>query len=179
MLSIKLFCYQLRDDLALSLFFLEISGNLLNRITAKSINTQQTFSQYNTDLNTSEADALKETLETIRETVEQRYESFHYYQGIDSILDCLRQVNALIQDEKPWELKKSDLNRLDSVLNLSMDSLRICTILLQPIIPGLCERILSKMNIPLNERTFQYACPMTIYKNHKLNDGKVMFFKRI
>ena len=75
-------------------------------------------------MNTSEADSLKETLKTIRETVEERYESFHYYQGIDIILDCLRQVNALIQEEKPWELKKSDLNRLDSVLNLSLDSLR-------------------------------------------------------
>ena len=69
-------------------------------------------------------------------------------QGIIEIMECLRKVNLLIQTEKPWELKKAgNFEKLGAVINLSLNSVRICAILLQPIIPGLADNILSKLNV--------------------------------
>ena len=164
----------LNNDLA------DVVGNLLNRITASSVNLEQSFYKNGAnELKTVEAEDLIKSLETLREDVEKHYEDFHYYLAIDVIMNCLRKVNGLITVEKPWELKKSDLDRLASVLNLSLESIRICSILLQPIIPGLCDKILSKLNISQNQRTFEHAVLSDSYDDHKLTEGKVMLFKKI
>ena len=130
-------------------------------------------------MNTPESEILSQTLVVLRQDVEKCYEEFHYYQAIDLIMDCLRKVNVLITNEKPWELRKSNLIRLGAVLNLALDSLRISTILLQPITPGLCDKILNKLNIPEEHRSFEFAEPSKKYENHKIKDGKVMIFKKI
>ena len=96
-------------------------------------------------------------------------------------MECLRKVNLLIQTEKPWELKKAgNFEKLGAVINLSLNSVRICAILLQPIIPGLADNILSKLNV--QKRTFEDAKSLMdseYNENHKLSHEKVTVFKKI
>ena len=76
---------------------------------------------------------LKLLLENLRSKVENHYEAYHYYLGINDIMECLRATNLVIHTEKPWELKKNgNLQRLGYVLNLSLQSVTICGILLRP-----------------------------------------------
>ena len=56
----------------------------------------------------------------------------------------------------------------------------ICAILLQPIIPGLADNILSKLNV--QKRTFEDAKSLMdseYNENHKLSHEKVTVFKKI
>lgn len=163
----------LNNDLANTL------GNLLNRLTAKSVNLEQTFGCPSIDLNTIEAENVEKTCHVLVDKVEAHFEAFAYYQGIDEIMDCLRQVNLLIQSEKPWELKKkNEIQRLQSVLYLSLNALRISGILLQPIVPKICETLLNKLNV--KKRTFQDArMDDNLYRNHSFSPEKVLIFKKI
>ena len=161
----------LNNDLANTL------GNLVNRITAKSINLEQNFYDDSNEYSSVETEDLRTCLQTLVQ-VEQHYEDFNYYLALDKIMECLRHVNNLIQVEKPWELKKSgDFSKLNSILNLSLNSVRICSILLQPVIPSLSDKILHKLNIPTDQRTLEEI------KNHvnnvKLNEEKLLLFKKI
>ena len=110
-----------------------------------------------------------------------RNSSQFLYQGITEIMECLRKVNLLIQTEKPWELKKAEnFEKLGAVINLSLNSVRICAILLQPIIPGLADNILCKLNV--QKRTFEDAKSLMdseYNENHKLSHEKVTVFKKI
>ena len=85
------------------------------------------------EIDSKEAEDLKLLLENLRSKVENHYEAYHYYLGINDIMECLRATNLVIHTEKPWELKKNgNLQRLGYVLNLSLQSVRICGILLRP-----------------------------------------------
>ena len=125
------------------------------------------------------AENLKNILEELPQKVEEHYENFNFYLGITEIMDCLRKVNLFIQEEKPWELKKQgNLEKLGAVLNLSMNSVRICAILLQPVFPGIANKTLNKLNV--KSRTFEDAKMLSKYnENHSISQENVMIFKKI
>ena len=126
-----------------------------------------------------QAENLKNILIELPQKVEEHYENFNFYLGITEIMDCLRKVNLFIQEEKPWELKKQgNIEKLGAVLNLSLNSVRICAILLQPIIPGIANKTLSKLNV--KNRTFEDAKMLSKYnENHNISQENVMIFKKI
>ena len=97
-------------------------------------------------------------------------------------MDTLRITNQFVQEEKPWELKKTDTERLQFVLCLALEALRISGILLQPIIPNLANVLLTKLNIPSDSRTFEQTKEFTWVSNcgpRSLDKSKVVLFKKI
>ena len=166
----------LNNDLANTL------GNLVNRITSQSVNVDQAFTNAEKlVIDSVEAEHVARRLEDLVANVSRHYEDFDFYLGINDIMDCLRRTNAFVQAEKPWELKKSgNFQRLSTVCNLSIESLRICGILLQPIVPGLCDKMLSKLKIPSKDRFFTDAHMFNgKYINHAISQDKVVLFKKI
>ena len=136
-------------------------GNLIGRTTSCSINTRQTIPniKFNENSNciSEQARDLIHLLKDLPGKVKNYYEEFNFYLGIDAIMECLRNTNAYIQNEKPWELKKTDIERLDYVLILSLESLRISGILLQPIVPKLSNHLLVKLGVPNDKRLWSNA----------------------
>lgn len=65
---------------------------------------------------------------------------------------------------EPWKLiskNKSPLSieaqqRLDTILYVTLESLRISSLLLQPIMPTTTEKILDRLGVPINERNSDY-----------------------
>ena len=156
-----------------------ILGNLLNRLTSKGVNLNQNFYPICTEFKSQEAEDLVKSLENLVDKVEIHFENFEFYRGIEEIMDTLRKVNFYVQAEEPWELKKlQKYEELGQVLNLSLNALRICGILLQPIIPGLSDKLLTKLNV--EERSFHNAKLLSQYNElHDLNPDKVTLFKKI
>ena len=161
----------LNNDLANTL------GNLVNRITAKSVNLEQSFYDDSVILESRESDILRTCLQDLVQ-VDRHYEDFNYYLVIEKVMECLRQVNTLVQVEQPWTLKKSgDLDKLASILNLCLNSVRICSIWLQPIIPTLTDKILSKLNIPTDQRDLEHVhCHVN---DLKIRSEKFVLFKKL
>ena len=164
-------------------------GNLVGRITSKSINVNQVVPQIDFDEDSNCLNELsKDLIEQVKqlpELVKNHYHNFNYYLGIDAIMDCLRKTNLYIQEEKPWELRKTDSQRLEYVLLISLESLRICAILLQPIIPKLSKQLLVKLGVPENERLWSNAERLCWNDNikekaiQKFSDEKLVLFQKI
>merc|ERR1711976_906929 len=81
-------------------------GNLVNRITAKSVNLEQNFYDNSLEFQSKESDNLRTCVQDLVQ-VDAHYEDFNYYLVIDKVMEYLRQVNNLVQVEQPWTLKKS------------------------------------------------------------------------
>lgn len=86
---------------------------------------------------------------------------------------------------KPWELKKDPHSeeQLKVVLHVTLETLRVTSILLQPIIPNLSKVVLDKLNIPRQERFYsnikKFSWDDDSFKDQKLSSDKVVLFRRI
>lgn len=66
-----------------------------------------------------------------------------------------------------------------------METLRICAIILQPIIPDMSSRLLDKLQIPKGKRGWSDCERMSwleqgaIYETKKIQSGKFVLFQRI
>lgn len=69
---------------------------------------------------------------------------------------AIRQANVLVQDEKPWELKNlPDRTKLDSILRLALEAVRVAGVMLQPVVPSLASQLLDTLGIQQQNRSWQ------------------------
>ena len=158
-------------------------GNLLSRCTAKGVNINQEYVIVDAELLdkkcSEQGKKLLLDLETLADTVGSHYAEFEYYKGVDAIMAMLRDTNGFVQDEKPWELKKTDLERLDCVLHVTCECLRVAGVLLQPLTPTLATNLLDKLNVDEEERLWKNARPGVINRTRPLSQEKTVLYNRI
>ncbi|KAL0973609.1 hypothetical protein UPYG_G00207110 [Umbra pygmaea] len=139
-------------------------GGLLNRCTALSLNPTQVYPHFCNDsfpsqwAEAQEGRALErkasaedyhmlESVRALPSMVEQHYESVHVYKALEAISGCVRQTNGFVQRHMPWKLDRAnsrDQKWLDTILHVSLECLRIYGTLLQPIVPEIADKLLTR-----------------------------------
>ena len=117
------------------------------------------------------------------EQVDELYECFAFSHVIDLLLKHIHWANALVQRHQPWDLVKSGdttcNQHLRVVLHVAMETLRVCGILLQPMVPQLADRLLTRLGVPQDCRGIDDVqndvCKRECYPLGK----KVILLKRI
>jgi methionyl-tRNA synthetase len=61
----------------------------------------------------------------------------------------VKAVNKYVSDTEPWKLEKTDKERLSAVLYNTIESVRLISILMYPIIPQTSEKIFKQLNLPV------------------------------
>ena len=72
----------------------------------------------------------------------------------NELIATIWEANKYIDTTAPWTLRKTDPQRMETVLLVLLEVLRKVTILYQPIIPKSASQILGQLQIPESERTF-------------------------
>jgi methionyl-tRNA synthetase len=166
-------------------------GNLLSRSTAKAINKNQIFPRFALNqikIIENEAFELIGAVDCLADKCKDFYLNGNFYLGINAIMDCLRQTNLFFNNTKPWLLVKqnSEEHKLQAILFITLEVLRVCGILLQPIVPNIANQVLNKLNINSTERkwinakqTFNYCSIKSdsIESNYLSSDKSVIFSK--
>ena len=65
--------------------------------------------------------------------------------------EYLSEVNAYVDDQAPWALKKTDSTRMQDVLYLITLITIKCSVLLQPVIPSSIDKTLKIYNLSLKD----------------------------
>ena len=73
--------------------------------------------------------------------------------AIEAAWVWVRRLNRLVEEREPWTLAKDDAKaaELDQALFSVANGLRIAAILLWPVIPGSCEKVLVALGEPADE----------------------------
>ena len=81
-------------------------------------------------------------------------------QAINKYLELIWKVvsaaNIYFTAQEPWALKVTDPARMATVLYVTAEAIRQISILSQPIMPDSAAKLLNTLNIPINERGFEY-----------------------
>ena len=75
--------------------------------------------------------------------------------AIKEVFELISKTNAYVDKQAPWNLKKTDENRMNVVLSVAIEIIRRSIIMLYPIIPGSTEKILQILNINIKKISFE------------------------
>ena len=113
------------------------------------------------------------------------YTDFNFYKAVDRLIATLHQANVFFETLKPWALKKDPTKaaELDVVLHLTLETLRVCGILLQPIIPNIAACLLNKISVEKGKRCFGDVKTLSWeageFASRDLGREKEVLFRRI
>ncbi|PRP84707.1 methionyl-tRNA synthetase [Planoprotostelium fungivorum] len=147
-------------------------GNLVGRVTSPSICPSGMYPKRE-DVEKSFREEDGEIVEILRELksrVGKLYESLKVYESADlpaavnAAIEGIRIGNRYFTQNEPWKLakaiKKGEADsqvrsRLDAVVYLTLESIRITTILLQPVMPSTTSKILDRLGVHREERNWE------------------------
>ena len=98
---------------------------------------------------------------------------------IKKVVEFSFDANKYFNDLQPWALKKTNIERMNTILHTIVSQIKNISILLSPIIPLSSNKILDIMNIKKNERNIEAINNIDIF-NHDLEFKKTsILFKKI
>ena len=98
---------------------------------------------------------------------------------IKKVVDFSFKANKYFNDLEPWVLKKTDIQRMNTILYTIVCQIKNISILFNPIIPISSDKILDIMNLKKNERDISTINTNDIF-DHNLEFKKTsILFKKI
>jgi len=88
--------------------------------------------------------------------VRQEMDHLQFHRVCEHIWRLVMEANRYIDEEKPWVLKSTDLERLQTVIYVLLESIRKIALLTQPLLPEGSGRILDQLAIPADQRHFSH-----------------------
>jgi methionyl-tRNA synthetase len=79
---------------------------------------------------------------------------FHFHLYIGAVMDAVGAANRYFANAEPWKLAKTDPERMAAVLYVTLETLRVAAILLQPVMPSAMARLLDLLAVAPENRGF-------------------------
>ena len=152
-------------------------GNLLSRTTAMADKYFGGNLPIEQDEGPEDA-ALLEKVRGLRDRYEADMEAYAFQNALADVFEVIDNANKYIDATAPWVLAKSEDSkpRLARVLYNLAETLRICTVLLQPFMPTTCEKIFAQLNVEADGKTWDSAAAFgTLPVNATLHKGENIF----
>ena len=129
--------------------------------------------------NISEADKklIKQTQDFTKDLRDlMNYQNLNNY--IKSVISISFLTNKYINDEEPWKLKKSNIEKMNNILHLSLEQIAKISILLNPIIPDATTKVLKALKIKADMINLSFLDGKQLLSNEtKISELNILFKK--
>src|SRR6056297_3436740 len=123
-----------------------VMGNFVNRalvLTKKFFDKKVPECKELTDY---DQDIMKKAAQ-IKEDLENRIENFKFREAVKIAMDMGRLGNKYLADTEPWSLYSKDPERVQTILNLSLQIAASISIIIEPFLPFTAEKLRGFLNI--------------------------------
>jgi methionyl-tRNA synthetase len=86
--------------------------------------------------------------------VRTQHAAYAISKAMDAIWRVVADCNRYFAGQEPWALKKSDPPRMETVLWVTAEVLRIVGLLIQPYVPASAGKLLDLLAVPADQRSF-------------------------
>ena len=128
-------------------------GNLSQRVLsmiAKNCDGKVPAHGEFTDADKVLMDAAAALLDTLRQT----YDAQAFNKALDQVWQIVGDANRYVDEMAPWGLKKTDPDRMATVLYVLADTIRVLGVLMQPAVPDSAAKMLDQLALAEEERKF-------------------------
>lgn len=89
-------------------------------------------------------------------SVRHEYDRFYIHRAIEEIMRVSYEANSYIDRQAPWGLKKTDPERMATVLYVLAEVVRCLALIMQPLTPDSAAKMLDQLSVAENERSFAF-----------------------
>ena len=152
-------------------------GNLCQRIFSFIKNNCDNKVTQRKNISISDKKLIKQTKE-LTSGLRNEMDNQNLNNYIKSVVNISFLTNKYINDEEPWKLKKSNLEKMNNILHISLEQIAKISILLSPIIPDKTSKVLDALNINNDLRNLAFFDGEDVlHKDIRLNNLDILFKK--
>jgi methionyl-tRNA synthetase len=104
-------------------------------------------------------------IDTVRVCIDRQ--AFH--EALEQMWASVRSANGYVDRQAPWALRKTDHERMQTVLYVLMEAIRHLALLAQPFVPEAAARLLDQLGLSAGSRSFASIGP-----DHALQPGDAL-----
>ena len=98
------------------------------------------------ELTDYDRDTLAE-FQGVRDTLSQNIETFHFREALKDAMNLARIGNKYLADTEPWKLAKTDMARVETILNVALQICANLAIAFEPSLPFSAEKLRGMLNM--------------------------------
>ena len=102
---------------------------------------------------TGEDSELLNAAAALPDLVRERLDRQAFHDALEDVWKVVRAANGYIDRQAPWALRKTDLERMGTVLRVLADTVRAVATVLQPFMPDSMGRMLDQLGVPADARS--------------------------
>lgn len=109
------------------------------------------------DAGTAEAEAdavLQSTVKSSIEKLAADFEALAFSDGLDAWMRAVFACNQYVDEQAPWDLRKTDPERMAGVLMTLFRCVRDLAIAVRPVVPASADKLLDQMGVSPDARDF-------------------------
>ncbi len=152
-----------------------VFGNFVNRalvLTAKYFEGRVPARGELTDFDKETLDELGK----VRSAIEKELDAFHFREALKEAMNLARLGNKYLADTEPWKLAKTDMDRIATILNISLQLTANLAIAFAPFLPQSSEKLLGMLQISLPAWTDLGRSDL-LSEGHQLGQASLLFEK--
>ena len=115
-------------------------------------------------------------LSTVRESIERELDNFHFREALKEAMNLARLGNKYLADTEPWKLAKTDMERVATILNISLQITANLAIAFAPFLPMSSEKLCKMLAIALPQWSDLGRSDL-IEAGHTLGEASLLFEK--
>lgn len=100
-------------------------------------------------------EALLALSEALPARLRQEYGVQAFHKALEATWDIIAAANRYVDDQAPWALKKTDPERMGTVLYVLAETVRRLAILTQPVMPHAMAKMLDQLSVAEDARGFE------------------------
>ena len=129
---------------------------------------------------TPEDQALLDACDAMVVDVKAMGNQFVFHKMLERILQLSGEANRYVDAQAPWALRKTDMDRMKTVLYVLLEAIRHLAIILQPFTPNASAKILDQLMIAQDKRDFScFGEPHRLQAGVKMERAPEPIFPRI
>ena len=154
-------------------------GNLCQRVFSFIKNNCKSQVKKTKNLSKADKKILEET-RSLTKNLREEMDNQNLNNYMKSVISISFLTNKYINDEEPWKLKKSNIEKMNNILHIALEQIAKISILLSPVIPIATEKVLEALNIKSESRNLSFLDGKNIFNEKiKINELEILFKKII
>lgn len=112
----------------------------------------------------------------IKKAIEENLENFKFREALKEAMNLARLGNKYLTDTEPWKVAKTDMDRVATILNVSLQICASLSIALEPFMPHSTLKLSQMLNIG-QLKWDKLGSDAILSVGHQLNEAKLLFDK--